>query len=372
MKDIILNSDPNSKGLHFMQAKVVDTIRAIAIFCVLAHHLHAYSGFSIPYLDLNGGLIGVQLFFLISGYLIIQSAIKYQVRVFLIHRFFRIFPPYLAAFFIFSFGSYFFVNSYKQAVDVNWPYLILNLTNLQFLHPVSILQLDRLHVGWSLTIELFWYLLAPVILLLIGKGENFKKRWTAVLFVSILISMIWVYFASNGYFNNFYRSSFSIVGVTPDSSLFRHSIIDNAPPAQFMYFIIGASLYMFREELSRVPNYVFLLMSFSVLLFIPQWNFFLELYPNFLTGFGCAAFILWIFRFEIYDEFTQWLAKVSYSIYLIHAPIMLIVFKYFSITGWMGLVLSLSAIAIFAEMGWRLIEAPSQRLGRKLSLSASN
>lgn len=348
--------------------EAIDTIRAIAIFCVLVHHLHAYTGFSIPYLDLNGGLIGVQLFFLISGYLIIQSAIKYPLRIFFIHRFFRIFPPYLVALLVFSIGSYFFHDGYKQAFYVHWPYLLLNITNLQFLHPIPHLQLDTLHVGWSLTVELLWYIIAPILLIFIGKSNKSKTRWIVVLFLFFVVSIVWVFLAKNGFFNDFYRNSFSVVGVSPEIHIFRHTLIDNAPPAQFMYFIMGVLLYIFKNELLCVKSYFLSVLMISILLFIPDWNNIIGIYPNALTGVGCAALILWIQRFGIHDEFTKWLAKVSYSVYLIHVPILLIVFRYFSITGWLGLTIALGVIAIGSEIGWRLVEAPSQRLGKRLGL----
>ncbi|MBK7416217.1 MAG: acyltransferase family protein [Dechloromonas sp.] len=48
-------------------------LRAIAVCGVVSHHfLHA--NFRLPLLSETGGLLGVQLFFVISGYLIVQSA----------------------------------------------------------------------------------------------------------------------------------------------------------------------------------------------------------------------------------------------------------------------------------------------------------
>ncbi len=352
---------------HRDHVSTIDTLRAIAICCVLAHHIFAYTGFQIPYLDLNGGLIGVQLFFLISGYLIVQSALKYPLRVFAIHRFFRIFPPYLAALLVFATVKYVTSDGYKAAMDERWPFFLLNLANLQFLHPVSVLLLDSIHVGWSLTVELFWYVLAPILVYLIGKGSGRQIGWLVALVVSAVVSAVWVFCAARGLLNPLYESAFRFTGVAIDNPLFRHSLIDNAPPAQMVYFLIGASLYVFRHQLLRVPTSVLWTTSSLILLFVPLWNHGLGHFPNVVTGIGCAAFFLWIRRFGIHDQLTLWIAKVSYSIYLIHVPILLWVFKYWNLTGWVGLLVAFSSIFVLAEISWRTIEAPSQRLGKRLA-----
>lgn len=352
---------------HSEHVSTIDTLRAIAILCVIAHHLYIYTGFRFPNLDLNGGVIGVQLFFLISGYLIIQSAMKYPWRVFAIHRFFRIFPPYLAALLFFAIGKYLLQDGYRVALTERWPYFLLNILNLQYLHPISIFQLDPIHVSWSLTVELLWYLLAPVLVYVIGKGSSRNTRWLAALLTFSIVATVWVYLGSAGKFDFLYESSLRMVGLRPDSSSVRHSFIDNAPPAQMVYFLIGASLYLYRQQLFKLPTSILWIASSSVLLFVPSWNVALGIYPNILTGVGCAALFLWIRRVGIHDKLTTWIAKVSYSIYLVHVPILLIIFKHLNITGWPGLVLATLSVAIASELSWRFIEAPAQRFGKHLA-----
>src|SRR5690606_15470757 len=72
----------------------LDILRALAVLAVVAHHFSVYSGVPIPLLGEQGGGMGVQLFFLISGYLIVQSASKHSVGEYALARFFRIFPVY--------------------------------------------------------------------------------------------------------------------------------------------------------------------------------------------------------------------------------------------------------------------------------------
>lgn len=349
------------------ETNAIDTLRALAIVWVLAHHVFAYGGLSVPYFDRNGGLLGVQLFFVVSGYLIVQSAQKYSLGVFALHRFFRIFPPYLVALLVFGAGKYLLVPDYRHAMDAFAPYFLLNIANLQLLHPVSVLMLDPLHVGWSLTVELVWYALAPVAVWWCGNGTAAKLRWLAVLLASVVVACIWVFMASRGLLYGLYEGMFAAVGLTQSDSL-RHGVVDNAPLAQLMFFFMGACLHVFRAELQRVPSGLLWLLAAAVLLFVPQWNAALDLFPNPLTGLGMVALVVWVLRSGYADGLTRWLAKVSYSLYLIHAPILLAVFHYLHWGGLPGLLLAVFLIAVGAELGWRWVERPSQALGKRLSL----
>lgn len=348
------------------ETTAIDTLRALAIGFVVAHHVFAYAGFSVPYLDKNGGLLGVQLFFLISGYLIVQSADKYPLRVFALHRFFRIFPPYLVALFVFALGSYVFAPGYRQAMHALAPYFLLNVTNLQMLHPASVLLLDPLHVGWSLTVELVWYVLAPIAVWWCGRGPAKGRRWLSLLFISVLMGCWWVLAASRGLLAGLYGGMFATIGLPMDDHL-RHGVVDNAPPAQIMFFVMGACLHVFKDELQRLPLWLLSVVAFAIVLFVPQWNVALHLFPNPLTGIGLAALFLWVVASGYGDALTRWVAKVSYSMYLVHAPILLAIFHYLKLSGPLALVVSAILVGVTAELGWRWVERPSQALGRRLS-----
>ncbi|MBS0467390.1 MAG: acyltransferase [Proteobacteria bacterium] len=80
----------------------IDTLRAAAVLMVFMNHLHSMGIITIPYFGISGGWLGVQIFFVISGYLIIQSAMRYSTLDYLKHRVLRIYPAYLFWFFAFS------------------------------------------------------------------------------------------------------------------------------------------------------------------------------------------------------------------------------------------------------------------------------
>ena len=95
---------PNKSNTSSEESKnsAIETLRAAAVLLVFAHHLFSTQVFAIPYIGETGGWIGVQIFFVISGYLIVKSAARYSAVEYLKHRALRIFPAYLLWFFVFS------------------------------------------------------------------------------------------------------------------------------------------------------------------------------------------------------------------------------------------------------------------------------
>ena len=75
----------------------IDTLRALAIAAVVLFHADAHLAVRVPVLSASGGLLGVQLFFLVSGYLVSRSARHHFLRTYVIRRVLRIYPGYLAA-----------------------------------------------------------------------------------------------------------------------------------------------------------------------------------------------------------------------------------------------------------------------------------
>ncbi len=127
---------------------------------VLVHHVHAHIGMGIPYLNTFGGLLGVQLFFVLSGYLIADSASRHPLGTYAWHRILRIFPAYWVAYLFVGFVGRRISWDQVQGDPTSF---LLNMVNLQQLDPVALIEFDVLSVSWTLTIEVLWYLLAPLV-----------------------------------------------------------------------------------------------------------------------------------------------------------------------------------------------------------------
>ena len=166
----------------------LDHLRALAILLVLMFH---YRSFSHPsWIDNYGrfGWTGVDLFFVLSGFLIsnqlfkeIKRDNKVHLRNFYIKRFFRIIPPYL-----FVLGLYFAFPFFREreALPPLWKFITFSQN----------LGLDVIHHGafshaWSLCIEEQFYLLLPLFLLFSLKVKVLNKLVVIVLFL-ILVSIV--------------------------------------------------------------------------------------------------------------------------------------------------------------------------------------
>ena len=172
------------RGIRYIPA--IDGLRAVAVIAVLLYHL----GISwIP-----GGFLGVDLFFVISGYVItrllldsIQQSGGLDLRAFYIARIRRLLPPLL--FMIITtalFVSLWAPDTIKRFLT-DAPFSIFGAMNwwLVFRHTDYFEAIGRpplLQHTWSLGVEAQFYLLWPLILLLVLRflGKN-KIPGTALL-----------------------------------------------------------------------------------------------------------------------------------------------------------------------------------------------
>ena len=167
----------------------LDSIRGIAVLLVLFYHgfalgydLHRLSGFPrIVFLASMPGWVGVDLFFVLSGFLITGILLDTRDRVdyyrhFYIRRALRILPIYYAVLALVTALS----GSYLVGRHPAWPSLLFNLfycSNLSILFGIPF----QYPVLWSLAVEEHFYLLWPVII------RRFTRRGVvySLLFVGI-------------------------------------------------------------------------------------------------------------------------------------------------------------------------------------------
>ncbi|MEZ5813212.1 MAG: acyltransferase [Alphaproteobacteria bacterium] len=179
---------------------VLDGLRALAILLVLLRHSIKpfWSDLSDPYIPLGpidlgaifiNGWMGVDLFFVLSGFLIsshlLQGLGKGRplgpvLRSYIPRRFFRIAPVYyfvlaLAVFGLFPFYPY--PQSYENIV---WR-VLYHLIFMQDYWPSDIVV-----VFWSLAIEIKFYVLAPFLIYGLLKLKNIAAQ--AALLVALVIS----------------------------------------------------------------------------------------------------------------------------------------------------------------------------------------
>lgn len=341
----------------------LDALRGLAVFSVFCNHVFAYTGFQIPFLGKLGGLLGVQLFFILSGYLIIQSARRYTLKSYLIHRILRIFPTYWIVLLglIFIFGKLDVDNIKDGITDFLW-----NFFAQSHWVPTALLRYDVLTVSWTLSIELAWYAMAPI-LIWIEPNRLSGLFWIGVLIAALALSSSWVWMAQAGKLDYLYAKAIARAGVSPVNEFMRFAFIVNAFPAQLVFFIIGCILWRFEAILTGLPSW---LLCAAIVVFAgwpTQWNALLRLNPSFASGIGLAGlFVLALKRPGLALKWPHWLGRVSYPVYLIHVPILLAVFQQWKLSGWLGACVAVAMIAVVSVLLHVVVEKPCITLSKHL------
>lgn len=333
----------------------IDIMRAVAVFGVVAHHIGAFTGFHIYFFSGIGALFGVQLFFIISGYLISGSANKFTLSTYAMHRVLRVFPAYLVAFI--CIGIMTGVLSATNILQRPGSFL-LSLASLQQLYPVALLELDVLHVSWTLTVEIIWYLLAPILMIA-------YRRWAWLTFLILMaMSMLWSFAASKNFLNGLYSGGFSAMAAPPQPGQ-SDILIKYAFPVQFMFFGIGALIFRYKSKIDYIYNSWLLLVIFGSTVMYDHYINSVPLYSIF-TGLGPTAFFLLMIKAKSLDlPFIAYLGKISYSIYLLHFPIIIWCANQFGFMGSYHLFITVALIILLSHLMFILIEHPCMKYAKR-------
>lgn len=311
-------------------------MRATAIIMVVCSHIlwiYPKSNAFIPTLFELFGFWGVELFFVLSGFLI--GSILYKTFVnesftlksvfhFLKRRWFRTLPNYylvllfniLIAFFlgfsIENMGSYFlFLQNFASKSPAFFP------------------------ESWSLSIEEFTYLLLPFSLFFIGLIKV-KNKSKAFLFVVIaLILVFWM--------NKFYYHSQHTISNLSEWNLNLKSVLIYRIDAILMG-VLFAWISLNFTEFWKQSKTIFALIGFGILFFlmfgILPLNLTIEQKPFFwnvlylpITSIAFAFLLPFFSEWKTYANAffypIELISKISYSIYLLHYSLILLLLKTF-------------------------------------------
>jgi len=162
----------------------MEGLRGFAVALVFLVHYVSLAGTNGPIASAMHtiGNSGVDLFFVLSGYLIYGSLIRRPQRFgrFMARRVERIYPAFLAVFAVYLALSLAMPAHSKIPDEGATAYLLANLLLLPGIFPIE----PIITVAWSLSYEMFFYLLAPVVVSVTRLRE--RSRSTRVLFLSLL------------------------------------------------------------------------------------------------------------------------------------------------------------------------------------------
>jgi len=333
----------------------LQSLRGIAILMVLCLHLYGAerlygsANFILPEFC-NLGVFGVDLFFVISGFIMATitrgkfGKFSYICR-FLNSRFLRIFPLYWLCSTVFLLSLIIF--------DVGDPERLQNLNIFKSFLLLPQEQYPILVVGWTLVHELYFYVAFAVILLFPEKYFTIALVvWTtAVVFAGVLIATMSLQ-----------------MGATLELVL--HPLT--------LEFIAGCILAKIIHNGFIKYGLSSIILGTALLIVIYIFSG-IEHYPTGWMRLLCfgppAALIVYgsisieFSHSVILPSFLQVIGNISYSMYLIHVPLILVFSLAWSKTGRLNvfdniLALTLIFFIVFAAsvLCYKIVEQPMQRL----------
>ncbi len=347
----------------------LDGLRAIAVIAIIIYHLNPKW--------LSGGFIGVDTFFVISGYLItslLLNEFQQNGHINLLHfwekRIKRLLPAVL--FLIASVCIYTLLFEPSIIKDVrhdaiaaifyvsNWWYIFHHVS---YFDSFKLMPLKHL---WSLAIEEQFYIIWPIFLSLFFKNGVFNKKavlWTFI--VSIISVLIMIFLAqpnadnSRVYFGTDTRLQTLLLGVLlayiwPPFRLKRHVAIPLKLSIEFIGLVSLFILLFFMFTVSSSDNWFYFGGIYIIsLLTLPAIAS--SVHPSTLLSKALG------------NPLFLWIGQRSYSLYLWHYPVIVFINRHF-VQGQIPIyiiIIEICLTILFAEFSYRYVEIPFRKYGFK-------
>lgn len=355
------------------EVKSIHYLRGVAALMVVFYHLKAtvndvYAQKDLGDILFNSGAFGVDLFFIISGFIICYSAERKETSMplkYTLRRFFRIYP----LLFICLIFTYLFVTNQGGLAFLLRSAIPLN-TNYELGSPFF--GYNLLGPAWTLTYEIAFYALFLLSLII-----SHRFRW---LICSALIMLFVVgvqFFYTGGVTFHAYNNNNFAVGTIFHAPL---TLLSSPLFINFIYGLIAYKLLSYFQLLSisdRIKSFisiscvfVFLISCLSILS--------VQVYGHgpLLWGAWCLALVLSALIFEVNNSIQEikslnFLGDVSYSLYLTHAIMIEIfrknadIFTLFNNQKGISQVIYLVILSLFiAYLTHRFIEKPFISIGK--------
>lgn len=364
-------------GIHALRV-----IAAVTVY--LLHVIVLTAPFVEPVLQVALRLdFGVPLFFTVSAFSLMHSTRPYRgtagwVRKFYVKRYFRIAPLFYVMSVIYvliyctvTFGPLFPVEPWPE-----WDAILLNLTFLFGLTPKHIASLSL--IGWSVGAEMLFYVMFPLLLV------SLRGIWSALAFVgaSHVIGEI-ARPMLDPLASLRFTATVSTMHILTNLRYFAFGILafhifdylrTTRLAAKDMKFVQAAAIHTIFATLTAI---FVIVQSLYYSQLKALWHLEMAVWGGLFTVL-CVWLTVRPLRLLNWAP-IQYLGERSYSLYLIHFPVLLLLkpftaFVYYTLQPYVGpwavgvavMATYLPTIALSA-ITYRLIESPGMNLGKRLN-----
>jgi len=350
--------------------KSLDGIRAVAVGLVMLFHFGYFAA----------GWVGVQVFFVLSGYLITgillqarSQAFSDYISTFYWNRALRIFPLLFA--FIAAAAIAYALFGTPDSFKSDWPWLVSFSANFARMRPED-LGPAFVHI-WSLAVEQQFYIVWPLLVFFVPP-KSFRLLVIAVLTLTPLVRLAIVeYFTHIGLGEQYAGKAAYVL-----------------PVAQFDAFAAGAAISLFGlNRLTHAGRWFALVAAITataglaVLVaayfgsrsaFIASFGYAMYLSAGygyvwgysllnilFMLGIVCALEGIWPARI-LQSKGMVWIGKISYGIYVYHLPLLILSAYMFEKMGmdvhgqWRPVFFAawICIVILVSDQSYRWLEAP--------------
>lgn len=312
----------------------IDLLRGVAIVFIVLYHYTAH--YSPDYLfrsdNWTSGIskhlwVGVDIFFILSGYCIAMTIFQSQNYIeFLMRRFARIYPAYVfCALITLIFYSLFDL----PGREVDWYTGFMNLIFANFVPGLNFKYIDGVY--WMLIVELKFYIFFGIIYFFF-KDLN-KSIITWVIF-SIFLNIVILF----------------------DDNIVR-TITSISPHAN--WFLVGLIIFSLKEKK--------LLMYFLTILFVISNIIVNERFNGYELPFILIVFLIWLvlklklnFRLSLISK----IGLISFSWYLLHNSIGIIIIREINKLGAenLSVIIAIISTLLMAICSFKFIETPMKKI----------
>ena len=349
---------PEIDGLRFIAIASVVIMHA-SVYIIIKDETEYVDTFNFELLAeiLHHAMLGVPIFFAISGFILGLPFAKYHInhgkpinlKSYFVRRLTRLEPPYIIVLTLLFFGYVVFFKTMEFDLGLK-SYLssLIYSHNIIFsgVHPYPLLNPNL----WSLEIEIQFYILAPILAYAFSLNSKLIRRGSLIIMALLFI-----------FYNVFFSLPFlSIVGY-------------------FHYFLVGfllADLYISRSKIFPKTKFDGLIaFFFFVFIWIFETPDFTSIIGQLVWEISRLTGIFFLFYYVLFHKSLKFLSYpfitsvggMCYSIYMLHSPIIYVFGKYivmFSFSKYallnfsIYLILLLTVILFISAIFFQLVERP--------------